>query len=109
MVMVWCKSCRHPAEADMQKMIDAGVGDVPLTRLRFRCSNCRSSLTDFVCTARTAFRYSPGSAPEEQAGAVQARKATPSWPRFHGGPAEAGGGGPCRSPGSRFRCTKCGT
>ena len=30
----------------MQKLIDAGMGDVPLTRLRFRCSNCRSSLTD---------------------------------------------------------------
>ena len=40
-VLVWCKSCRHQAQADLQKMIDAGMGDVPLTRLRFRCSNCR--------------------------------------------------------------------
>jgi len=31
---------RHDqAQADLQKMIDAGMGDVPLTRLRFRCSN----------------------------------------------------------------------
>ncbi len=48
MVLVWCKSCRHQAQADMQKLIDTGMGDVPLTRLRFRCSNCGSSLTDFV-------------------------------------------------------------
>ena len=41
-VLVWCKSCRHQAPADMQELIDAGKGDVPLTRLRFRCSNCRS-------------------------------------------------------------------
>ena len=40
-VLVWCKSCRHQAQAGMQKLIDAGMGDVPLTRLRFRCSNCR--------------------------------------------------------------------
>jgi len=39
-VLVWCKSCRHQAQADMQKLIDTGIGDVPLTRLRFRCSNC---------------------------------------------------------------------
>jgi hypothetical protein len=45
-VLVWCKSCRHQAQADMQKMIETGMGDVPLTRLRFRCSNCRSSLTE---------------------------------------------------------------
>ena len=46
-VPVWCKSCRHQAQADLQKLIDAGMGDVPLTRLRFRCSNSSSSLTDF--------------------------------------------------------------
>jgi len=57
-VLVWCKSCRYQAQ-DMQKMIDAGKGDVPLTWLRFRCSNCRSSLTDFVCTGRTAIGVQP--------------------------------------------------
>ena len=56
-MLVWCKSCRYQAQ-DMQKMIDAGKGDVPLTWLRFRCSNCRSSLTDFVCTGRTAMTAS---------------------------------------------------
>ena len=38
-VLVWCKSCRHQAQADMQKLIDTGMGNVPLTQLRFRCSN----------------------------------------------------------------------
>ena len=27
-VLVWCKSCRHQAQADMQKMIDAGMGEL---------------------------------------------------------------------------------
>ena len=62
-VLVWCKSCRHQAQADLQRLIDAGKGDVPLTRLRFRCTNCHSSLTDFVCTGRTAVGCSRGSVP----------------------------------------------
>ena len=52
-LLVWCKGgCRHQADADLQKLIDAGRGDVPLTQLRFRCSNCGSDRTDFVVTSR---------------------------------------------------------
>jgi hypothetical protein len=52
-LLVWCKGgCQHQAEADLQKLIDAGRGDVPLTHLRFRCSNCGSDRTDFVVTSR---------------------------------------------------------
>ena len=40
------------AEADLQALIDQGKGDVPLTKLRFRCSNCGSDRTDFVVTSR---------------------------------------------------------
>jgi len=58
-VLVWCKSCRQQVQADMQKLIAAGNGAVPLTRLRFRCSNCRSSQTDFVCTGRSAIGVQP--------------------------------------------------
>ena len=47
-----CKSCRHRRDADLQALVDAGRGDVPLARLRFRCSNCSSQLTDFVVTSR---------------------------------------------------------
>ena len=58
-VLVWCKSCRHQAEADLQALIDAGRGDVPLVDLRFRCGNCRSKLTDFVCTSRSGALVKP--------------------------------------------------
>ena len=53
-VLVWCKACRHRRDADLQRLIDAGKGDVPLVDLRFRCSNCGSSLTDFVVTSTEA-------------------------------------------------------
>jgi len=53
-VLVWCKACRHRRDADLQALIDAGRGDVPLIYLRFRCSNCGSSLTDFLVTATEA-------------------------------------------------------
>jgi hypothetical protein len=36
----------------LQALVDAGRGDVPLTRLKFRCSNCGSDRTDFVVTSR---------------------------------------------------------
>ena len=52
-LLVWCKGgCQHQAEADLQKLIDAGRGDVPLIHLKFRCSNCGSDRTDFVVTSR---------------------------------------------------------
>ena len=47
-VLVWCKACRHQANADLEAMISTGRGDVPL--VQFRCTNCRSRLTDFVVT-----------------------------------------------------------
>jgi hypothetical protein len=58
-VLVWCKSCRHQAAADLVALIDAGRGDVPLVDLRFRCGNCRSMLTDFVCTSRSGALVKP--------------------------------------------------
>jgi hypothetical protein len=33
-------------------VIAAGRGDVPLRALRFRCSGCRSRLTEFVVTGK---------------------------------------------------------
>jgi len=38
-VLVWCKACCHQREADLQRLVDTGKGDVPLIKLRFRCSN----------------------------------------------------------------------
>jgi hypothetical protein len=51
-VLVFCNSCRHSADADLQAIVDAGHGDVPLTELRFRCSQCSTDRTDFVVTSR---------------------------------------------------------
>ena len=28
-VLVWCKSCRHRRDGDLQGLVDAGRGDVP--------------------------------------------------------------------------------
>jgi hypothetical protein len=53
-VLVWCTSCRLQRDADLQALIDAGKGDVPLINLKFRCSNCGSRLTDFGCTSKAA-------------------------------------------------------
>ena len=35
-----CRSCRRSRNADLQALVDAGNGDVPLVQLRFRCSYC---------------------------------------------------------------------
>jgi len=47
-VHVWCKSCRHSKDADLNALIVAGRGDVPLIRIKWRCGNCGSRLTDFI-------------------------------------------------------------
>jgi hypothetical protein len=51
-VLVWCKACRHQADADLEKLVADGRGDVPLIHLRYRCSNCGSRLTDWVCASK---------------------------------------------------------
>ena len=63
-VLVWCKGgCRHQAEADLQKLVDTGHDYVPLSRLRFRCSNCGSDCTDSVVTSSGAAAVQPWRAP----------------------------------------------
>ena len=51
-VLVFCNSCRHQADADLQAIVLAGRGDVPLTELQFCCSQCGTDRTDFVVTSR---------------------------------------------------------
>lgn len=51
-LLVWCKACRHQADADLQALVESSRGDVPLRSLRFRCTNCRGRLTDFVVMAK---------------------------------------------------------
>jgi hypothetical protein len=58
-VLVWCKACHHQAPADLQALVDAGRGDVPLKDLRFCCTRCGSRLTDSVVTAEDALGVQP--------------------------------------------------
>ena len=58
-LLIWCKSCPHRAPADLQAIIDAGRGDVPLKDLRFRCTKCGSRLTDSVVMAKDALGVQP--------------------------------------------------
>jgi len=50
-VVLTCCSCRHQRDADLQALVDAGRGDVPLIHLRWRCSRCRSARIDMICTS----------------------------------------------------------
>jgi Zn finger protein HypA/HybF involved in hydrogenase expression len=58
-LLVWCQACRHQAPADLQALVDAGRGDVPVKDLRFRCTACGSRRTDQVVMARDALRVAP--------------------------------------------------
>jgi hypothetical protein len=52
-IRLWCKAgCRHQVDVDPQQIIDLGRGDVPLINLRYRCSKCGSSRTDWVVASR---------------------------------------------------------
>jgi hypothetical protein len=43
-LLVWCQACRRQSPADLQALVAAGRGDVPVIRLRFRCTRCGSRL-----------------------------------------------------------------
>ena len=59
-LLVWCKGgCQHQAEADLHRLVETGHGDVPLTAMRFRCSNCGSDRTDSVVTSSGAAAVQP--------------------------------------------------
>ena len=52
-LLVWCKGgCQHQAEADLQALIDAGRGDVPLIRPPVPLFQLRQRPDDFVVTSR---------------------------------------------------------
>jgi hypothetical protein len=50
-VLVWCKVCQHQIEADLQKPVAEGRGDVPLIHLPFLC-RCGSRSTGIICTTK---------------------------------------------------------
>ena len=47
-LVVWCKACRFQRELSFKSLVDDGRGDIPIVKLRFRCTNCGSRLTDAV-------------------------------------------------------------
>jgi hypothetical protein len=78
-LLVWCKACHHQAPADLQAIIDAGRGDVPVKDLKFRCTSCSSALTDFVIMSRDAlavqsWRADDGDSTGSAAGHLRGRR-----------------------------------
>ena len=55
-LVVWCKACRHQETVAFAKLAEAGKGDAPVAQLRFRCTVCRSRLTDYVVEGTTSGR-----------------------------------------------------
>ena len=51
-VLLTCWSCKHQREADLQGLIDAGRGDVPLVELCWRCARCGHRRIDAVVVAK---------------------------------------------------------
>jgi hypothetical protein len=47
-----CRACLRQHDADLEALIASGRGDIPLTRLRFRCSWCCSALIDAVVMSK---------------------------------------------------------
>jgi hypothetical protein len=47
-LMIWCRSCRNRREMEFREIVDQGEGDVPIVKLKFRCTNCKSLRTDAV-------------------------------------------------------------
>jgi hypothetical protein len=62
-VVLTCWSCRHQRDADLQALVDAGRGDVPLIHLRWRCSQCGSARIDMICTSHARVQPAPGQSP----------------------------------------------
>ena len=58
-LLVWCKGVSDQADARLQRLVEAGRGDVPLIHLKFRCSNCGSDRTDWAITGRGAATVQP--------------------------------------------------
>jgi hypothetical protein len=52
-VLLTCRSCLHKQDADLQALVEAGRGDVPLVNLRWRCARCGHRRIDMIVTAKS--------------------------------------------------------
>jgi hypothetical protein len=55
-----CRSCLRSRNADLQALVNAGNGDVPLVHLRFRCSYCGHRSVDALVVPRESELGPPG-------------------------------------------------
>jgi rubredoxin len=49
---LWICPASSASRPDLYALVLSGPGDVPLTELRFRCSQCGTDRTDYVVTSR---------------------------------------------------------
>ena len=54
-----CANCDREARADLANNVSRGLGDVPVTHLRFRCSACGSTTVHPQLSSASADRYRP--------------------------------------------------
>lgn len=54
-----CANCDREAKADLAAIIAKGLGDVPITELKFRCSACGSVKVDPHLSSASADRFRP--------------------------------------------------
>jgi hypothetical protein len=51
-VLLTCWSCKRHRDADLDALVAAGRGDVPLVQLRWRCSWCHGTRIDAVVMSK---------------------------------------------------------
>lgn len=56
---VTCRSCLRWLHADLQALERQGKGDVPIARLKFRCSNCGSRRVEAVVEGDSEVHHRP--------------------------------------------------
>jgi hypothetical protein len=54
-----CANCDREAKADLAAIVKRGLGDVPITELKFRCSACSSRSIHPHLSSASADRFRP--------------------------------------------------
>jgi hypothetical protein len=61
--LLWltCANCDREARADLAAIVQRGLGHVPITELKFRCSACGSKTVHPHLSSASADRFRPSS------------------------------------------------
>jgi len=54
-----CANCDRERKADLSAIVQRGLGDVPVTDLKFRCSACGSNTVHPHLSSASAVRFRP--------------------------------------------------